>query len=321
MRLATSAAALLLAAALATPAAAQTRVTLKSAASSSSYYVMMVQIGEALKEATKGEITATVEESQGSVQNVKEAGKRPGNFIFTTPPSLLADAKAGKKPFEGETGYDRVRTLFVVPAVTVHLAVRADSGVQSVMDLAGKDFLGGGKGTFCERAMGAIFKAFDLAGKVNVIDVELSQASAAVKNRKVAGYATCSSHPTPQLQELATTTAMRLVSFTPEQQKQVLALDPSYGPITIAKGTYKGIDADVETVGLPVGGYATTDMPDEVAYRVTKVFWERRAEMAKVNAWWSGIDARMVGLLQAKLHPGAARYYKEAGVTLPAAMN
>ena len=70
------------------PALAQTRVTLKSATSSSSYYVMVVQIGEALKEASGGTIQATIEESQGSVQNVKESARRPGNFIFTTPPNL-----------------------------------------------------------------------------------------------------------------------------------------------------------------------------------------------------------------------------------------
>ena len=54
-------------------------------------------MADALKNASNGQITATVEESQGSVQNVKEAGRRSGNFLFTTPPNLLADARTGKK--------------------------------------------------------------------------------------------------------------------------------------------------------------------------------------------------------------------------------
>src|SRR5690606_14753229 len=116
-RLALAASVVALAAGLAPvlPAQAQTRVTLKSATASSSYYVMMVQLGEVLRAETKGQIQATIEESQGSVQNVKEAAKRPGNFVFTTPPSLLSAAREGRKPFEGETGYDTVRTLFVMP--------------------------------------------------------------------------------------------------------------------------------------------------------------------------------------------------------------
>ena len=68
---------------------AQTRVTLKSATAGSSYYLMMVQLGEALKTASSGELSPTIEESQGSVQNVKEAARRPGNFLFTTPPGLV----------------------------------------------------------------------------------------------------------------------------------------------------------------------------------------------------------------------------------------
>ncbi|MEM9140999.1 MAG: TRAP transporter substrate-binding protein, partial [Pseudomonadota bacterium] len=54
-------------------AAAETRVTYKSAKSTSSYYQMAVQIAEAMKAGTDGGIIVTVEESQGSVQNVMEA--------------------------------------------------------------------------------------------------------------------------------------------------------------------------------------------------------------------------------------------------------
>ena len=78
--------AVVLAAAISTAAAAETRVTYKSAKTTSSYYQMAVQIAEAMKKGSNGDIIVTVEESQGSVQNVKEAAKRKGNYVFTTPP-------------------------------------------------------------------------------------------------------------------------------------------------------------------------------------------------------------------------------------------
>ena len=65
-----------LAAAISTAAAAETRVTYKSAKTTSSYYQMAVQIAESMKKGSNGNIIVTVEESQGSVQNVKEAAKR-----------------------------------------------------------------------------------------------------------------------------------------------------------------------------------------------------------------------------------------------------
>lgn len=80
----------------ATAAVADTRVTYKSAKSASSYYQMAVQIAEAMKAGSGGDIIVTVEESQGSVQNVMESAVRPGNYVFTTPPVLvrLADRKS-----------------------------------------------------------------------------------------------------------------------------------------------------------------------------------------------------------------------------------
>ncbi|HLT78433.1 MAG TPA: TAXI family TRAP transporter solute-binding subunit [Ferrovibrio sp.] len=321
-RLALAASVVALAAGLAPvlPAQAQTRVTLKSATASSSYYVMMVQLGEVLRAETKGQIQATIEESQGSVQNVKEAAKRPGNFVFTTPPSLLSAAREGRKPFEGETGYDTVRTLFVMPYVTVHFVVREDSGVTRIEDLAGKDFISGGRGTFCDGRTRTIFGLLGLEGKVNFVDVELASADNALKNRKVVGYATCSSHPTPQLQELATTMPIRILPISAAQAETLAKNDPSSSPITIAAGTYKGVPA-TPTVGVPVGAYATTKMDDDTAYAIVKAFWAKKDEMAKTNPWWAAVTPDLIGALgNTKLHPGALKYYKEAGVNVPASM-
>ena len=50
------------------PALSETRVTYKSAKSTSSYYQMAVQLAEAMKAGTNGDVILTVEESQGSVQ-------------------------------------------------------------------------------------------------------------------------------------------------------------------------------------------------------------------------------------------------------------
>jgi TRAP transporter TAXI family solute receptor len=300
-------------------AAAAERITLKSAKSTSSYYVMMVQLAEMLKAASDGDIQPTVEESQGSVQNVKESKVRPGNFFFTTPPSLLAAARQGTGPFEGDS-FDTARTLFVMPFVTIHFVVRDDAGIEGVSDLAGKQFIAGGKGSFCEKRTKAILDALELTDKVETVDVELDAAGPAMRNGKVDGYATCSSHPTPGLVELATTTPVKVLSFTDAERQTIVELDPLSGPLTIAAGTYKGQDADVQTVGVPVGGYGTVEMSDEVAYFLTKTFWDWKDKLAGENPWWDGVTVEMLSQMGAPLHPGAKRYYEEQGVEVPESM-
>jgi uncharacterized protein len=305
---------------LAPSAHAQQRVTLKSASSGSSYYVMTVQLSEILRTATNGRITATVEESQGSVQNVREAPRRPGNFVYTAPPSTVRDAQSARAPFTDGADYAAIRTLFVMPPVTMHWIVRADAGVSDLKDLAGKRFIAGGRGTFTERQSMAVFRQLGIADQVRFSEVELNAAVAAMRNRQVDGFASGSSHPTANVQELAATLPIRLLSMTPDQIRMVIEQDPSAGPVTIAANTYTGQAQAVNTVGIPVGAYTTAAMPDDIAYEIVKIFWERREEMGRVNPWWNAVARTQIGGIGVKLHPGALRYYTEAGVTLPAGM-
>ncbi len=296
-------------------AEAETRVTLKSASSTSSYYVMMVQLGEMLQAQSGGEILPTVEESQGSVQNVAEAGRRPGAFLFTTPPNLIANALAGREPFEQGT-YDGIRTLFPMPFITIHLVVRADSDINAVADLAGRSFISGGTGTFCQQQVAAIFETLGIADSVTAPEMELSGAPAALRNNQVDGYATCSSHPTPQVQELAATLDVRILSFTEEEQAAIIETNPGAGAVSIAGGTYAGIADDIATMAVPVGAYAT-NMDEATALAIVSAFWEQREEMAATNPWWSGVTPELVPQLGAPLHEGVVAFYAERGVDMP----
>lgn len=311
---------LLVAAAGIGQAQAQTRVTLKSAASSSSYYVMMVQLSEMLRTASGGAILPTVEESQGSVQNVKEAARRPGAFVFTTPPSLLTAARNGTGQFEGETGYDRIRTLAVVPFITIHLVVSEASGITNAAELTGATFIPGGTGTFCEGRTQSVLSLLGVADAMQLVDTELGNAAPALRNQRVDGFATCSSHPVPLLQELATTTPVRILSLDAEQRAAILDADPLAGPITIAANTYAGQTEAIDTVAVPVGLFGTDAMDDDTAYGIVSAFWEQRDRLAEENAWWAGVSPELVMLMGTPLHAGALRYYEEIGVEIPDSM-
>ena len=87
----------------------ETRITYKSAKSTSSYYQMAVEIAEAMKRGSNGEVIVTIEESQGSVQNVMEAIGRTNNYVFTTPPVLIKLARNGKAMFKDKSILDLMK--------------------------------------------------------------------------------------------------------------------------------------------------------------------------------------------------------------------
>ena len=307
-----AAAALLTATAFSTGIAAE-RVTFKSAKTGSSYYQMAVQLAEAIKAGTDGEISVTVEESQGSVQNVMEAAARPGNYAFTTPPALVGLARQGKAMFEGKSNprFDEIRALFPIPSLTMHFVVRDDAGVENFADLEGKTILLG-KGSFGAAEGEKYLDIFGLADKVEIADVELSSAVPALKNGQIDAFVTAGSWPAPNVIEAAASTGVEVLSLTDEQ-----IAETGRTRIEIPAGTYAGQDAPIVTTSLPVVAYTTTAMSDDTAYQMTKTFWEQKAALTEDSAWWKGVTPEMLENITTELHPGAVRYYKEQGIELP----
>lgn len=295
-------------------AQAETRVTYKSAKSTSSYYQMAVQIAEAMKSGSNGDIIVTVEESQGSVQNVLEATIRPGNYVFTTPPVLVKLAVAGKAMFKDKANpkFADIRALFPIPSLTMHFVVRSDSGINNFADLNGKTILIG-KGSFGAKEGAKYLKLFGLEGKVTLADVELSNAVPALKNKQIDGFVTAGSYPAPNVIEAAAGTGVKVLSLSDDQIKKTKRTK-----LMIPAGTYAGVDQETNTTSLPVVAYTTTNMDDATAYALTKTYWDQKKKMGGNNAWWNGVSGKMLGNISGKIHPGAIKYYKEAGISIPA---
>jgi len=301
-----------LAAAMALPAAAQTRVTYKSAKSTSSYYQMAVQIAEAMQDASDGAISVTVEESQGSVQNVMEVRARGGDYVFTTPPVLVRLAQGGKAMFEGKSdpAFDDIRALFPIPSLTMHFVMSKESGAESFEDLRGKTILLG-KGSFGAREGEKYLGLFGVKEDVEIADVELSNAVPALKNGQIDGFVTAGSWPAPNVVEAAAATGVTVLSLTDEQIAQTKRTK-----LVIPAGTYAGQAEDIITTSLPVVAYTTTKMNDETAYEMTSTFWEQKSSMAEAAKWWAGVNAGLMANITGRIHPGAVRYYEEAGFEL-----
>ncbi|MDT0500757.1 MULTISPECIES: TAXI family TRAP transporter solute-binding subunit [unclassified Halomonas] len=303
--------------AMALHAQAETRVTYKSASAGTAYYQMGVELAEAIREGTDGDVVVTLEESQGSVQNVMEVMARQGNYVFTTPPGLVTRALEGTGPFAKRQNprFAEIRGLFPIPAITMHFVLADEQGsgggVVDLDALEGKEILIG-QGTFGAREAQRYLELFELIDKVEVANASIGSGPDALKNGQIDAFVTASSFPTPNVIETAASMPISLVTLSDEQIEETGAARQ-----TIPAGTYAGVDEDVETTSLPVIAYTTSAMDDDTAYALTRTFWERRDAMAEEAAWWGSITHDMVGNIAGTLHPGALRYYDEAGIEVP----
>ncbi len=295
-------------------------IVIRAGKADSPSHALAVQFAEAVAVALNGAYTLDVQESQGSIENVRDTLKAPRDYLFTTGPNVIAAARRGEKPFTPDRRYKRIRALFPIPAQTVQWVVRKDGTFKSLADLAGQSFISGAKGSIAERVTAEALETLGIAHEVQIMDMSAGAAAPALKAKQVAGFAIAGPYPLKEVADLAATTPIMLLSMPQPQLRRVLRADDSLATEPVPKGTYPGLDEDVTALALPGAVYTTTRMSEDVAYAITKAFWTSRDAIVKKNPPWQAANAAALATLGAELHPGALRYYKEALIPVPRAV-
>ena len=91
-----------------------------------------------------------------------------------------------------------------------------------------------------------------------------------------------------------------------------------YSKVEITHDQYDFIPADapVKTIGVSATYIVTNDMPVEQAYDITKAIWESKGKIGNAVESMMDLQKAIVTVGNCKIHPGAAKYYKEKGLTV-----
>lgn len=118
--------------------------------------------------------------------------------------------------------------------------------------------------------------------------------------------------------EAATSPGIRFLELSPEKKKEVMTELLGSTEVVIPKDMYPGIDKDYPTFGFYFPIVVHKDMPEELAYRITKVIWDNLEEVQSIGAFGKAIKLKTAFMgMTIPMHPGAERYYKEKGMTVP----
>ena len=109
-----------------------------------------------------------------------------------------------------------------------------------------------------------------------------------------------------------------ILSVTEEERKKMDGGRNLWVPYTIKAGTYPGQTKDVVTIAQPNFLAVNADVSEEHVYKLTKAIFENLPFLQAIHKATKAmsIDQAMAGL-PVPLHPGAANYYKEVGLTIP----
>ena len=135
-----------------------------------------------------------------------------------------------------------------------------------------------------------------------------------------AAYFYAAGWPVAAMVQLSSTKGMELHSFSDDDLKKINDVIPAYIPSAIPANVYEGIDYEVKTPAVSALLVVSSDLSDDLVYGITAALWNDNTRKLLDNGHAKGrqITAETaldgVTALGVPLHPGAERFYKEAGL-------
>lgn len=280
------------------------------------YYPYGGGVAEIWNKHVKG-VRAVAEVTGASVENTKLCDK--GETLFGEIMSDVAyQAYHGEDKFEGKP--QKILGMFVMYPNFFHLVALQKSGIQSVYDLKGKKVSVGAPGSGTEFMANLVFEgALGIPyADLNVFRLSFNENANALKDGTIDAGVWCVAPPTSSIMDLATTHDVSIIPFKQDEIDKITAKFPFYSGFTLPADTYKGQNQDILTATVWNTFICNADLDEDLVYQLTKAVFENQADLIKIHPfgkYTTPENAAQHSVIP--LHPGAIKYLKEKGVSVP----
>jgi len=269
------------------------------------------------RERSEHGVRCGVESTGGSVFNINAI--RNGELEFGVAQSdWQFHAFNGTSRFEEQGAFEELRAVFSVHPEPFTVVARADAGIETFEDLQGMRVNVGNPGSGQRGTMEVLMEAMGWTMDDFAVASELQAAeqSQALCDNNIDAMIYTVGHPSGSIQEATTACDSVLVTVSNDAVDQLVADNTFYRTATIPGGLYRGNDEDVQTFGVGATFVTSADVPEEVVYTVVSAVFENIDQFRSLHPAFANLDpAEMANdSLSAPLHPGAERYFREAGL-------
>ena len=264
-------------------------------------------------------IRCTVESTGGSVFNVNAV--MAGDLEFGVVQSdRQYQAINGIADWKDKGKQEKLRAVFSIHPESCTLLAAVDAGINTIQDLKGKRVnLGNygsghlGNSTDALKAIG-----FDLEKDIQAEYIKAAEAPGLLQDGRIDAFFYTVGHPSGAFKEA--TAGARKVKFVPiagPEIDKMVASHPYYAKSFVPVKNYPGAqnDGDVDTFGVKATFVTSADVADDIVYAITKEVFENFDDFKKLHPAYQVLTKKsMLEGLSAPIHPGAMKYYKEAGL-------
>ncbi len=300
-----------------------TYIKIGTASQTGVYYPVGAGIAQWVNKAQSDHgVQASVEATDGSVFNINAL--MTGDLDFGI---VQADrqyqAVHGEAEWAAHGAQSNLRAVCSLYTEMVTLAAAEDAGIEQVGDLKGKRVNIGnpGSGTRVNAIDVLTAAGLDPETDIDTQDITAGESPKLFQDNRLDAFFFTVGHPAGTFMELtAGTRPARFVSIAGPAVTSLIASKPYYSTANIPVADYPGIlnTSDAATIGLKTTLVTSATVSDDVVYAVTKAIFDNLDAFRGTHAALNYLKAEeMVQGNFAPLHPGAARYFQEAGL-LPA---
>ncbi|WP_203336257.1 TAXI family TRAP transporter solute-binding subunit [Nocardioides limicola] len=194
----------------------------------------------------------------------------------------------------------------------MQIVARADSGIETVSDLAGKRVAIGPDGSGTQGLALAILEAAGAEPASTFAD-GFGDAGAKLRDGQIDAAFGILALPDGTLTEVAQSVNVVMVTIPDDIRAALEENDPTLSTLDIPGGTYPGVAGDAVTVTNWATLYGPRNLDEDQVYDLVKSMYEQADEVNHAVAASIRIETALDGLFDIDIHPGAERYYREVG--------
>ncbi|MDX5297896.1 MAG: TAXI family TRAP transporter solute-binding subunit, partial [Gammaproteobacteria bacterium] len=214
--------------------------------------------------------------------------------------------------------WEDMRAVFTMHGEPLTVVARADSGIEHFTDFPGKRVNIGNPGSGQRATMGVLMEKMGWKNDTFSMAAELRAAeqSKALCDNKIDVMIYAVGHPNGAIKEATTSCDSVLVNVNNSVVQQLVKDFSYYRMATIPAGMYRGNDVDTATFGVAATLVTSADVPEDVIYNLVKAVFENFDSFQRLHPAFENLSPQEMVKdgLSAPLHPGALKYFKEAGL-------
>lgn len=258
-----------------------------------------------------------VEASPGSIYNLRALKDAEANLALVQS-DWQEHAVNGTSIFSEEGGMDKLRHVMSLYTEAINVVVKKDSNLYILDDLKAKVVNFGPKGSGSRASIEELMKVKGWSNNVfaSIAELRDSEQPAALCDGRIDVMIVAAGTPNKTIKDATSRCEVRMIEVTGDDISQFVNNNPRYSLTTIPGGIYNGVPSDIRTYGFKATLVTTIDTSEQIVYNITKSVFENLKQFKTLHPVLNHLDeTKMISEGKtAELHPGAEKYYKEAGL-------